>query len=87
LDSATQRLHQLERQVVELESRLSAANDLNSELEADRTNDQAEIRRLQLDLAASQAAAETHDQFAAKIQAWISQTPKPTTDGPSVNQR
>ena len=59
--------------MVELQAQVAAGNTLNSELAAERTEDRDRIHELQIQLAEARAAAETQDQLAERIQAWITQ--------------
>ncbi len=67
---------ELKRRLVELEAQIAAVNAMNGELEAGRTQDRAAIHQLQIDLATARAAAETQDQLATRIQAWVSSAPQ-----------
>lgn len=75
LVSAQQQLDRMGRRTVELEAQVTAANARNEQLETDRAQDRAEIHQLQITLTAARAAAETQDQLAEKIQAWMTQKP------------
>lgn len=84
LIAAQQQTDHLGRQVVELEAQVAAGNTLNAELAAERTADRDRIHELQIQLAEARAAAETQDQLAERIQAWMTQKPGPTAQAPST---
>lgn len=77
LVSAQQQMERLGRRVVELEAQTNALKARNEALEAGQREDQAQIHRLQLELATAQAATEAQGQLAEKIQLWMTQKPGP----------
>ena len=85
--AAQQQTDRLGRQVVELEGQVAAGNTLNAELAAERTVDRDRIHELQIQLAAARAAAETQDQLAERIQAWMTQKPGRAAQAPSAGGR
>ncbi|OHC70649.1 MAG: hypothetical protein A3H93_16950 [Rhodocyclales bacterium RIFCSPLOWO2_02_FULL_63_24] len=87
LIAAQQQMDRLGRQVVELEAQVAAGNTLNAKLQADQTEDRNRIHELQIELAEARAAAETQDQLAERIQAWMTQKPGPTDQAPSAGGR
>lgn len=87
LIAAQQQTDHLGRQVVELEMQVAAGNTLNAELAAERAADRDRIHELQIQLAEARAAAETQDQLAERIQAWMTQKPGPTALLPSADWR
>jgi chromosome segregation ATPase len=87
LIAAQQQMDRLGRRVVELEAAVGAGNTLNARLEADRAEDRAQIQQLQIQLAEARAAAETQDQLAERIQAWMTQKPGSAAQAPSAGGR
>ncbi len=87
LIAAQQQTDRLGRQVVELEAQVVAGNTLNAELAAARTADRDRIHELQIQLAEARATAETQNQLAERIQAWMTQKPGPTAQAPSAGGR
>lgn len=77
LVSAQQQMERLGRRVVELEAQTNALKASNEALEAGQREGQAQIHRLQLELATAQAATEAQGQLAEKIQLWMTQKPGP----------
>jgi hypothetical protein len=87
LVSAQQQLDRLGRRMVELEAEIANANATNEQLAAGRAQDRAEVHQLQISLTAARAAAETQDQLAEKIQAWMAQQPGPSVSAPASGTR
>lgn len=87
LVSAQQQLDRLGRRVVELEAQVAVATTTNDQLAAGRAQDRAEIHQLQIDLTAARAAAETQDQLAEKIKAWMNPKPGPAAGAPTAGTR
>lgn len=87
LVAAQQQMDRLGRQVVELEARVAAENTLNVKLQAEQTEDRGRIHDLQIQLAEARAAAETQDQLAERIQAWMTQKLGSAAQVPSTGGR
>ena len=87
LASAQQQVERLGRQVVELRAQTEAQHARSTDLESGRAADQAEIQRLQVDLAAARAAAVAQDQLAEKIHIWMTQKPESAAQAPSSGGR
>ncbi|MFZ5463909.1 MAG: DNA-binding protein [Pseudomonadota bacterium] len=83
LIAAQQQMDRLGRQVVELKAQVAAGDTLTEKLEAEQSEDRARIHELQIRLAEVRAAAETQDQLAERIRAWMTQKPGPTAHAPS----
>ncbi|BAO29638.1 DNA-binding protein [Sulfuritalea hydrogenivorans] len=87
LVAAQQQMDRLGRRVAELETQIGAANATNEQLAAGRAQDRAEIHQLQISLTAARSAAETQEQLAEKIQAWMNQKPGPAGGAPAAGTR
>lgn len=87
LVSAQQQVDRLGRRMGELEAEIASANATNEQLAAGRAQDRAEVHQLQISLTAARAAAETQDQLAEKIQAWMAQQPGSSVSAPASGTR
>ena len=88
LVSAQQQMDRLGRRVVELDAQVTSTTARNEQLEAALAQDRAEILQLRISLTAAQAAAETQNQLAERIQAWMSQKsgPEAGATGPTTGR-